>query len=536
MQFNVPGSLLARIAEYDPATPKPEKKKSNGPAAVRNTLGVVNDLIPADLVPAETQQQWALEINRLTEENRVRTLNNDQVHAVVFVHRGVWCAVWHPKAANSPYLFGFSVAYKSSESSLKRVGTLGTGFNNPDYANLDQIAPYTDVKYGRVAMRKHSVTIAQADLIKWGAERLPYGPILFPGSWRSSYNKCTPIRSVVQSAFEDKSLLVWDNCDNQYPFRRLLDTHNPLGILDRIFTFPGKGSVNTLAEYIERLFPNLSNVLATPYFKRELGQFYADLVSDLKDPQVVREHEIISRLRQLITTQCLSLSAFIEVYGDSNLDYCQQVWKSDCAITNSYWNSPSIFIERSRTVLNWLRDNVPVASYVNMAVSCENSREFADTLEMIGRVVAAGGTIPKPKRWRLTELHDAASEESYKLANPNVDLPQDLFPKPIKAGPYTFFQPNNTHQLAKWGRAVRNCVGNSRHYAEQVKKKRQFIVLALEGKDPRFTIQLKVEDGVMTVVQIVGICNARLSDAEQASYTKAFGEALKIRERELVQA
>lgn len=532
MQFNVPGAVLARIAEYDPATPKSKKKKSNGAAAVRNTLGVVNDLIPFDLVPAETQQRLALELNRLTEGDRCRTLNTDQVHAVVFVHRGVWCSVWHPKDSNSPYLFGLSVAYKSSESSLKRVGTLQTGFCNPDYANLEQIAPHTSVKYGRTAMRKHTATITQDDLIKWGAERLPIGSILSSGSW----NKKNAVEAIIRSAFASKSLLAWNNCGDSYPFRRLLDIHNPLGILDRIFSPAGKGSISTLPEYVERLFPNLRNVLATPYFKRELGQFYADLVRDISDPKFSREHDLISRLRNLINTRCISLSAFVEVYGDTNMDYCQQVWKSDCAISYNHWSDPRIFIEGSRTVLNWLRDNVPVASFVNMAVSCGKSGEFADTLQMMGRVVAAGGTIPKPKRWRLTELHDAASEESYKLNKPNIDLPQDLFPKPVKAGPYTFFQPNDTHQLAKWGRAVRNCVGNSGHYAEQVKKKRQFIVLALEGKDPRFTIQLKVEDGVMTVVQIVGMCNDQLSDTEKASYTKAFGEALKIRERELAQA
>lgn len=535
MQFNVPGAVFARIAEYDPATPKPERKRANGPAVVRNTLGVVNDLIPFDLVPAETQQRWALELNQLSEGDRHLALNNDQVHAVVTVHRGVWCSVWHPKAANSPYLFGFSVAYKSSESSLKRVGTILTHFDNSDYATLEQVAPYADVKYGRTAMRKHSLTITQADLVKWGAGRLPIASIFSAGHWRSAHNKRNAISAVIRSAIASKSLPSWNNCGDDYPFRRLLEIHNPIGALGRVVSINLK-EVSTLPDFIEKLFPNLGNVIATPCFKKELGQFYADLARDLKDPEIEGEYKIIPRLRTFINTQCLSLSAFVEVYGDSHLDYCQQIWKSDCAVSNNHWHAPGMFVQRNQHVLNWLRDNVPVASYVNMAVSCGNSREFADTLYMIGQVVAAGGTIAKPKRWRLTELHDAASEESFKLNNPNIDLPQDLFPKPVKAGPYTFFQPNDTHQLAKWGRAVRNCVGNSSYYAEQVKKKRQFIVLALEGKEPRFTIQLRVENGVMTVVQIVGMCNARLSDAEQASYTEAFGEALKIRERELAQA
>lgn len=534
MQFNVPGAVLARIAEYDPTTPKPKPEKKR--ASARNTLGVVNDLIPFDLVPAETQQHWSLELNRLSEADRYLSLNNDQVHAVVFVHQGVWCAVWHPKDANSPYLFGFSVAYKSSESSLKRVGTILTRFEKPDYATLEQVAPHTDVKYGRTAMRKHTATITQANLIKWGAEGLPINSILSCGSWRSTYNKQNAVKAILRSALKDKSLPEWNNCNDSYPFRRLLDIHNPLRILDRLFNVPCKDSFSTLPEYIEQLFPNLNKVISTSFFKKELGKFYDDLARDLANPEFTREHDIMSRLRHFIHNQCLSLNVFVEVYGDSNLDYCQQLWKSDCPVSRSYWTSPIRFVEGSRKVLDWFRDNVPVASYVNMAVSCGESGEFADTLEMIDRVLGAGRTIPKPKRWRLTELHDIASEESYKINNPNVDLPQDLFPKPIKAGPYTFFQPNDTHQLAKWGKAVRNCVGNSSHYADQVKKKRQFIVLALEGKDPRFTIQLKVNDGVMTVVQIVGMCNARLSDTEKASYTASFGEALKIREKELAQA
>jgi hypothetical protein len=41
---------------------------------------------------------------------------------------------------------------------------------------------------------------------------------------------------------------------------------------------------------------------------------------------------------------------------------------------------------------------------------------------------------------------------------------------------WTFIQPIDTHQLAAWGQAVRNCVGNATNYAEGVRKKQHFIV------------------------------------------------------------
>ena len=38
----------------------------------------------------------------------------------------------------------------------------------------------------------------------------------------------------------------------------------------------------------------------------------------------------------------------------------------------------------------------------------------------------------KPKRWRLQEWHDHLMAETWKITNPNIDLPQKLFLEPIK--------------------------------------------------------------------------------------------------------
>jgi hypothetical protein len=143
-----------------------------------------------------------------------------------------------------------------------------------------------------------------------------------------------------------------------------------------------------------------------------------------------------------------------------------------------------------------------------------------------------------PKRWRIEEFHDYVQAEAWKIRNPNHALPQDLFPTPVKiqlgSSNWSFFQPIDTHQLGEWGQAVRNCVGNAAHYAEGVRKKQHFIVLCLIDGKPNFTVQLEVNNGLMSVKQIVGMLNSKLTPEQQELYTTAFGMALQARESELV--
>jgi hypothetical protein len=56
------------------------------------------------------------------------------------------------------------------------------------------------------------------------------------------------------------------------------------------------------------------------------------------------------------------------------------------------------------------------------------------------------------------------------------------------------------------------------------------------NNQPQFTVQLKVRMGMMTVDQIAGVSNARLSDEQRESYTKVFGQALQQREEVLASA
>ena len=203
-------------------------------------------------------------------------------------------------------------------------------------------------------------------------------------------------------------------------------------------------------------------------------------------------------------------------------------------------------------------------------------REWKDTVNMLESVVRSQHEVmqrwdklePKPKlrkldsprRWRLTELHDHVMGMQWKENNENFNLPQDLFAKPIKVtwkeafandpiyqstrgmknvdtgksmwsenedSVMTFFQPITSHQLADWGRAVRNCVGNS-SYANSIKQKRYFIVLAMVDHKPRFTIQLKLSDGTLLVDQIADIANKRLKDEEKQFVEHGIGRALQL--------
>jgi hypothetical protein len=163
--------------------------------------------------------------------------------------------------------------------------------------------------------------------------------------------------------------------------------------------------------------------------------------------------------------------------------------------------------------------------------------EWNDTMSMLNRVLEDKEDLAPPKRWRIADFHDYVQAESWKVQNANEKLPQDLFPEPLRVQingeSWSFFQPNDTHQLAMWGQAVRNCVGSASGYAEGVRKKKHFIVLCMVEGKPQFTIQLKVEGGMMSVDQIKGLSNQNLTIDQRDQYTEAFQQALQLRNQQL---
>jgi hypothetical protein len=165
-------------------------------------------------------------------------------------------------------------------------------------------------------------------------------------------------------------------------------------------------------------------------------------------------------------------------------------------------------------------------------------RDFVDVISMLDTIYNAGQTVDPPNRWRFKEFHDHVQAVAWKIQNKNTFLPQVLFPEPIKVSDenetWTFFQPKNTHQLAEWGRHVRNCVGSS-VYSDQIKKHKAFIVLCMINQKPIFTVQLGSDSAFssLTVKQIKGLSNSALTPQQEQMYQKLFGSALKMRNEQV---
>jgi len=549
MFFQVPSAVMEEIAEYDPVVSKEKKiiRKVKNP---RNTFGLVNDLFPENIVPLETQSEWATEMNRRTAHNRYVTHNTDQAYAILYVVSGVWCAYWYAKNTHpdkDKYIFGFSICYKSSEASLKKFGDPCFGWNSQKYPNLSSIVPYTDVKYGKVCMRKHTALVTKENIIEWNMTSIPdYSGVFY-----------MPLSNWTRELFKNKNIKVW-GASGYYPdFSRLIAEADVYKfILNNFFRgtkVEDLPSISNLGDLACLKFSNLSKIIRTPFFEREGNKIILELKEKLSTEDDLNQYDATNGIIGYMQA-CSVVSAFLTIYGDENVDYCQRAWKAAGQHFNFYnhhYNhlSQDYIHQDNKGAFDWMRANLPAASFLNMLERTENNN-LQDAIRMMGNLWAHQNkvnprhpfsieemktplSLDKPKRWRSSELHDLVNEKLFKIRNPNKSLPQDLFPEPIKVGTYTFFQPTDTHQLAKWGQAVRNCVGNSTYYAELVMKKKEFIVLALDNGQPKFTIQLKVQDSRMEVKQIVGICNKYLTNAEQKKYASSFAKALKIREEQL---
>ena len=185
--------------------------------------------------------------------------------------------------------------------------------------------------------------------------------------------------------------------------------------------------------------------------------------------------------------------------------------------------------------------------------------EFDDTVSMLKDVMLRfkregrmEKDLPSPRRWRMTEFHDHINAEQWKCRTEKEKLPQDLFPQPLhikardfvstldwyhqieKNDTFCFFQPQDTHQLAEWGRAARNCVGSS-SYGKGIKRKEHFIVLIMINKVPRYTVQLKLSDQILRIDAglIKDIANKELSRDEKEFVELAFNHAFNLRTKQL---
>jgi hypothetical protein len=567
MEFFLPQNLQTQLISYDPtlkslARAAGTTSKSTKP---KFPLGQPYDIIPTSVIKTSLVQNAIDLINAEPVERRVHTFQSRVgdiyatseliTSAILYHYESCWYAAWlPPKGQESEYIYGYAYTYKNTATARNMVPY--TVKNNLDNCNF--------VTYGRSEFVSYQKYVTKEDII--GGDSGPNWALA-----SISWKKGQSIRPVIDNFIKSlkKTIPVWEDRHIGGIFQRLKDTSwLSLLDLDRIvdgeLKLTWKPSVESLFKIIDdsvhhsgynfstyRKYAKIRHIIDKPFFRKWIQVNCDECIERFTNTENTSRN-YVSQPWEQIQSFFDSICYINEIWPDCPVDY-YQTHAEELTCLHSLGNTLVCTDQ-------WLRKNMPVASFFHMLakfmadekqkspgiLNCDlptrlTRRYFTDwrdTTAMIGTVLAADKTLEVPKRWRLTEFHDHVQAEAWKVEHTNQSLPQDLFPAPVKVQvdeqTWTFLQPIDLHQLAAWGQAVRNCVGNAKHYAEEVKKKKNFIVLAMVDHKPVFTIQLEVNNGMMSVKQIKGVANQSLSESEKDAYTKAFGTALKKRNEELV--
>ena len=565
MQFQLPANLRTELLAYDPklkALAKALATTASKPKKQRTHLGLPDDIIPAHIITPNDLLAAVTAINQAEVPYRYHTFSSitydkdmiatKKLKAVVYHYESLWIAAWLPNA-DEDYIYGFTYAFKNTEATRKQV-----------YIRDIDIKDTTIKKYGRIEFIVYTHLVTAKDVSN-GCRSHYWEHDNFKG-----YNaKGKEIRPSVIQPFKEAIMTsipsytdggIWDRIDTaRNNYYELLGLRHALIPKNQNIVPSFELCMEILGvQYTpnsDRSFTVMQEKLSKPWFKRYINEQCQLIINTFNDPATKSKKEISSIHKKLIHTLGWILD-ILDIYPDCPMDYLQTGIQTNMFLSLtrihliSYYKTDSLAKE-------WLAINLPVASLFNMLnkyIEDEkpNTRykdnqldcymltfySFRDTMDMINSVLITDKEIAPPKRWRYTEFHDHVQAEAWKITNPNEKLPQDLFPVPVKVKldneSWTFIQPIDTHQLAQWGQAVRNCVGASSTYANAVKAKKQFIVLCMVDNKPVFTIQLKVSNGIMHVEQIAGPSNKSLTSIEREKYQGIFQEALQIREKDLV--
>lgn len=578
MEFRLPEQLQNELLAYDPQLKA--LAKTNKPAAIAKKkaaypLGQPHNIIPADVVRESLLNDAIENINSnnvnyrfhtFTRVVNVATPEAKTIPIAILYHwENIWYAAWlPPRGKEDEYVYGYSYMFKDTAAARKSM----------PYKINNESESWQQTKIGRSIYYQKSVCVTKQMIIDGIDGHYTYGWNL--ASVPSYYKKSEQLKPAIL-AFENTlraSIPTWTDSNG------IFDRIKSASLVNILFTFcqldntcfkaidktewkPSFSALQSIVMCCEsngyssttewRALSKIMHIIDTPFFRKWIQSKCDETIRQHQDPgnnylkNVKRPwNEMLSALERIQNIH--------RIWPDCPIDYYQNhiVVLTEVDI----WDS-------STEVKEWLRTNMPVASFFNMLQKYyntkiqevhtehmyryENSRgvitfrfgDFNDTTNMLHDLIKKEIEIPLPKRWRIEEFHDTIQAEAWKIKNNNVDLPQDLFPTPIKIelenNKWTFFQPTNTHQLAQWGQAVRNCVGSSSNYADGVKKKQHLIVLCMLDNKPLFTVQLDVSMGMMSVRQITGLSNKRLTEDQRDLYTKAFGQALKLRNEQLTQ-
>ena len=590
MHFNLPDQLAMEVASYD----KTRKKLAAAMAAEDRQVkkkttcpnGRPSNMIPSDIVNERTWAKIVEDINASKAEDKVQLITRPvfgeepQPTAIVYYYKQLWVAAWLPRRKDDGYVYGITVAYKDTAAARKQCTekffvnerTLSECMFNQ---RGDESKMLPRIKEGRTHWYRKTVFISRDDindgfysnywknveptnhyipgygktytinkhLAKWEAQLLKGIPTFAGGSDRTLFQRlCDGACDFETIMSEYYSRPKWLHHNEKY----VHDVDDIIGKLKRY-----------------RTAPHMQDVFDAPWFRRMLLDAMRK-TREMHDEMTTQSVYHKDSLRKHYAILWQFIDSIYEIKGiykdmDLNLLHSRYDWLCMCDMPGYH----------SSTGHDWIRENLPVQSFLNMLeqhykheVETKDYRStdsatgnkhvymhlWRDTYEMLTQCIAAERTENlKPRRWRLQDWHDHLMAETWKIQNPNVALPQKLFPEPIKVaikgnitlaepdvlGHMTFFQPIDTHQLAAWGRAVRNCVGGGYGYAEGIKKMKHLIILCMIDNKPRYTVQLTVDNGIMNVDQIADISNARLDAHQRGQVEDAFKQALQQRESQL---
>ena len=213
----------------------------------------------------------------------------------------------------------------------------------------------------------------------------------------------------------------------------------------------------------------------------------------------------------------------------SNINFMTSVWSD---ITFDYFQNYQdllVKFELSKdTVCNeWLSSNMTHQTYLHMVNHFYEKEGFQrtneiynDTFNQLQKVMVRWGNTPekitKPAKWRLQDFHDHMSHLYIESSSTNVEHNPEFIPFPVKVDKWKIYQPQNTVELALWGRRVRNCVAS---YENAILQKRSAIVLIEENGKPTYTAELdynSLKKGEFNFKQVVGLNNRSTDlDAEK---------------------
>jgi hypothetical protein len=593
MEFRLPPNLQSKLIAYDPELKALARtKRSTTTKKPKYPLGNPPALIPTHIVDDISFQIAVDGINMNLVPRRFReftraTAAGNITHAVLYHYEQCWYAAWlPPEDKKDDYVYGYSYAYKDTAKVPSSL--FPTARKTPPTQIVQQVEQCNYVPVGKTTFITYTKLITREDIIN-GLDR-PYWNIPSVCSYaKKSQYMYEPIKRLEKQIeisvpqWEDSwnifqrikvkciaDVLVYEKC-------KLWDTH------DKLTWLPSAELINLIKstdkEELSKImlsghagnldkYKDIIHIIDTPYFRKWMQAQCNETIRRFNDPNTKTEKEINQPWNKVFL-----------LFQQIRLVHA--VWGNKCSI-DYYQNNIDVLISVRFTdtshlsaVKDWLSTYMPIASLFTMlnkfydvkqievafAQHQANAssdrrrlswsfdidfgtyrwtfRELEDTISMLSAVVETKELAP-PKRWRIMEFHDHVQAEAWKITNVNHSLPQDLFPVPIKVQhndqQWTFIQPIDTHQLAAWGQAVRNCVGNATSYADGVRKKQHFIVLCMINNQPQFTVQLKVSTGMMTVDQIAGVSNARLTEEQREDYTQVFGQALQQREKVLASA